>query len=167
MSNRQILEDFMVRGSEELFAAYGVQVARVDRAPASSADEPVAFAGIIGFTGNDARGTLVLAPSQRLLKSSQPTADGHDRDWVGELANQLLGRVKNQLLSCGVEIHMTTPVVIKGQHLSPVPREELQPLWFVGDGVQLAVWLDIELTAGKRLEIGESSTPGEGEAFLF
>src|SRR4030095_1473049 len=99
---------------QELFSRYGVAVHR-----ATEDDQPVSpdflLCSVIGFTGRDVRGTLVLALTEELSGSSNPIAGAHasarsdratQRDWVGELSNQLLGRIKIELLKCGVEIYL-------------------------------------------------------------
>lgn len=167
MSNRAVLDDIVTRSSLELFAAYGLELIRCAEPPPARVAEELVYAGIIGYTGESMRGSLVLAPTAELLERSyQGTSSA--RDWTAELANQLLGRIKNQLLGCGVEIYVTTPVLIRGAHLAPVPRvEELQPHRFVAGTSELMVWFDAEITDGVVLQPGQSSIPAEGETFLF
>ena len=165
MSNQEIIDSIVVGSTEQLFGAYGLGLTRADRVPPGN-EQAVAFAGIVGFTGANLRGTLVLAATSELLTQFHKAAST-DRDWTGELANQLLGRIKNQLLGCGIEIYVTTPVVIRGQHLAPVPRGELQPYRFGSGGHTLVVWFEAEIGEGVTLRPGEAAVPTEGDTFLF
>ena len=66
------------------------------------ADASVDVAGIIGFNASEVRGTLGLAmnPEVAIATRLQATQQDSDEtqmfDWVGELANQLLGRFKTR-----------------------------------------------------------------------
>ena len=158
---------------QELFARYGVAVRR-----ARDDDQPVSpdflLCSVIGFTGRDVRGTLVLALTEELSGLSNPTA-GSDhatqRDWVGELSNQLLGRIKIELLKRGVEIYLNLPAVLLGQHLAPLPRAQLNPLKYTLANGAAAVWIDLDARAGLKIDAAEDSNgdqgPGAGDALLF
>src|SRR5262249_12789054 len=126
--------------------------------------EPVSpdflLCSVIGFSGKDIRGTLVMALTDRLPGLSNPVqnqmrsaaGDPTNRDWVGELSNQLLGRVKIELLRCGVEIYLNLPAVLRGKHLAPLPRHELKPLKFSLQGGAIAVWIEVETRAGFKID---------------
>ena len=114
---------------------------------------------LIGFTGRDVRGTLVLALTEELSGLSNPVAGANpsatggrviQRDWVGELSNQLLGQIKIELLRHGVEIYVNLPAVLQGQHLAPLPRSQLKPLKFTLANGAAAVWIELEAREGDR-----------------
>ena len=162
---RETFDSIVVRSIEELFAAYQVQLV-----PATdvTGTEEVAFAGIIGFTGRSIRGTLVLAPTRSLLESSHHASPGALRDWAGELANQLIGRIKNRLRGYGLEIHVTTPVILKGMSLAPLPRGDLGPYRFASATGSLSVWFDVEV--GEEVRLVACDVPAglvEGDAVIF
>ncbi|MCE9571697.1 MAG: chemotaxis protein CheX [Deltaproteobacteria bacterium] len=121
--------------------------------------------GIIGYSGDDMRGTLLLGASNGALQVSD--ANGQ-RDWLAELTNQLLGRIKNQLLTFGITIYSSTPLVLRGDHLSPMGDSPPPHLFATASGV-IAVWFDSESRPG--LEFAEvadaSATVMEGEAMMF
>jgi CheY-specific phosphatase CheX len=90
----------------------------------------------IGFTGPVLRGALVMTSTRRLVRKVLPAdlaAEGTDpqiADWTGELANQLLRRIKNKLLAYGVVLEMSTPTVFFGlelarKHTGSTVRREL------------------------------------------
>jgi CheY-specific phosphatase CheX len=162
---------------QELFGRYGVAVQR-----ASDEDQPVSpdflLCSVIGFTGRDIRGTLVLALTEELSGLSNPIAGANpgasndrmtQRDWVGELSNQLLGRIKIELLKSNVEIYLNLPAVLLGQHLAPLPRAQLKPLKFTLAKGAAAVWIEVESRPGFKIEAAEAGDPGPaaGDALLF
>ncbi len=174
---RHFLQQMAAAACEELFGRYGVAAHRADET-----EEPVSpeffLCSVIGFSGRDLRGTLVLALTEELSGLSNPIA-GADaglatareirRDWVGELSNQLLGQIKLDLLRYGVEIYMNLPAVLHGQHLAPLPRAQLKPLKFtVANGVA-AVWLELETRPGLKMKTAADADqgPAPGEALLF
>lgn len=85
----------------------------------------VHYFGIIGFTGGRVWGTLLLAMGEEALKKAMPegaeAGDSANRNWISELSNQLLGRIKNLLLRREAEVYLTMPLVLRGEHLSPLP----------------------------------------------
>ena len=162
---------------QELFARYGVAVR-----PAAEDEHPVSpdflLCSVIGFTGRDVRGTLVLALTEELSGVSNPIAGSTpggatdrttQRDWVGELSNQLLGQIKLELLRYGVEIYINLPAVLLGQHLAPLPRAHLKPLKFTLAKGAAAVWMEIETRPGFKLQAAAPQDPGPapGDALLF
>jgi len=82
------------------------------------------LAASIGFAGESIRGMLVLTADRPLVSASLPPevqsrvpTDASLCDWIGELANQLLGRIKNRLLRYGVDFEMSIPSVVQGRNL--------------------------------------------------
>jgi hypothetical protein len=168
---QQLFEDVASAACEELFGRYGVAVRK-----AGDNDDPVSpdflLCAVIGFTGRDVRGTLVLALTEDLYGLSNPVSDPHPsgrRDWVGELANQLLGRIKIDLLRSGIEIYLNLPAVLLGQHLAPLPRNQLKPLKFALAKGAAAVWIEVEARPGLKIEAPkvEDEGPRAGDALLF
>jgi hypothetical protein len=149
----------------ELFGAYGVTL---ERSPAVWREsEERRLCGVIGFVGRRVRGTCLLAANHEPLAESCPP-EGRVRDWVGELANQLLGRLKSKLLTRGIEVALTTPIVIAGVKLEPLPRGNLEPIVFRATSGNVLVWVEVESEAG--LEIGTehiARVGGEGDILLF
>jgi len=133
---------------------------------------------VIGFTGRDVRGTLVLALTEELSGLSNPIVGTNakvttdrviHRDWVGELSNQLLGQIKIDLLRRGVEIYVNLPAVLQGQHLAPLPRRQLKPLKFALANGAAAVWIELETREGFKIEAAtrEGDGPAPGDTLLF
>jgi len=71
------------------------------------------------------RGTLMLATTRSPIEKL--AAGGPIRDWVAELTNQLAGRIKHKLLARGVDILISTPLILRGEHLAPLPAHPITP----------------------------------------
>ena len=114
------------------------------------------LAGVMGFVSERLLGSCLLAGSHDVLMATAPK-DARPRDWVGELANQLVGRLKSKLLGHGVTITMNTPVVLSGISLCPLPRTEVAPTVHSTPAGQLLVWVEIDVdpqfTWGEPLDL--------------
>jgi CheY-specific phosphatase CheX len=147
-----------------LFSHYQVAIAP----SASLPSREVALCGIIGFTGEDLRGSLMLACSREPLELAQAGGEASMRDWLAELTNQLLGRVKNRLLALGTVIHCSTPVVLGGERIAPIPSQPLGHL-FTADGGVVSVWFDTLIRPDFQLSPSDdaSALGREGDTLLF
>lgn len=95
----------------DLFEAYSLKATAAEvQAPA--VDPTV---GVIGFTASKLRGNLALLIPSEVIKVTQSGSD--PMDWAGELTNQYLGRLKNKLISYGVALEISTPLVVSGLSL--------------------------------------------------
>jgi CheY-specific phosphatase CheX len=161
----QVLE-LAVQACKALFSEYGVEVTRIEREKAPKVQ--MLYCGILGFSGDELRGSVVLAATNQTLLDSNPVSGGSARDWIAELVNQFLGRLKLSLLARKVVISLATPVVLRGEHLSLEARGPVIPLWFERpNGDTLGLWLDMETPPGFVLpEATEEQTPEAGE-FTF
>jgi CheY-specific phosphatase CheX len=169
-TNADILESITNEACVALFEAYALSLKRV--AVTMESQEGLMHCGVIGYTGSQIRGTLMLATSSEPVGRTSPSSDASPHEWVGELTNQLLGRIKTRLTRRGVIIHMSTPVVLRGQHLAPVPRSEhdLNPVVFASPAGIVCVWMDAECAKGVVLADMEESLDAameEGTGMLF
>ena len=166
---QRFFEALTIPACRELFAQYGVQLRQVSDEDAPRSPEFLVCA-VISFSGRHLRGTLVLALTEELPSRSNPLSKGGGvRDWVGELSNQLLGRIKMELLCHGVEIYLHLPAVLRGEHLAPLPRKALNPLKFVADTGAVAIWIELEMAPGFKIGGGDGveTGPRSGEALIF
>jgi len=163
---QRLVETSAQEACANLFEAYGVPLEPAD--PNASVEDTLLFTAIIGFSGPGLRGTCILTSTERPLQRSNP-AGGSLRDWIAELVNQLVGRVKNLLLQRGAEVYVTTPVVIRGEHLAPLPRFVLKPQAFAAtDGGKVFLWVEVEADPGFQLSESPIPAPAaEGETLLF
>ena len=94
----------------DLFAAYEVAVAPLPRIARERAPIVPDVSAVVGFTRQQSghqpgRMTLSL-PSLVLSLMKSGTDNALKGDWARELANQLMGRVKNRLLQFGEQLKM-------------------------------------------------------------
>lgn len=150
----------------ELFSAYGVELSPTDNGWELS-DDPV-LSGVMGFVGARLRGTCLLASAAGPLAAACPEG-GRVRDWIGELTNQLVGRLKTKLLTRGIEVALTTPIILSGARLQPVPRGPLLPTVFSSNSGLVLVWIEAE--AAGDVEFGsehpQHPSSNEGDILLF
>lgn len=167
-TNEEIVESLISESCISLFSDYSLPLKRAESKTESS-DTSLLYCGVVGFTGEQMRGAILLATTREPLGRTSPVSDTSFREWIAELSNQLLGRVKNKLMSRGVLLHMSTPVVLRGQHLTPLTANELKPLVFECEGGVVCVWMDAEIVGGIDLNVEQSDTGSisEGEGMLF
>lgn len=169
-----VSEEILCESAVELFEEYGKAIARCEAGTSDSASRGLVLGAAIGFTGEFVRGALAIAIDEELAVALDPLAgqrksDRGSLDWIGELANQMLGRVKNKLLSYNVEIGLSTPIVIEGA--------KLRMFGIVSKGMELSfqsgdhfadVWWDAEVDP--VLVLSKEDAPDvqlEGEMLLF
>jgi CheY-specific phosphatase CheX len=148
----------------ELMAAYGLGLTRIDEPWTESENE--VFSGVMGFVGDTVRGSCLLAAPETAVLAAAPHS-AKARDWVGELANQLVGRVKTKLLAHGVTIALTTPVVLRGVRLSPLPRTHAKPRLFDSPAGRVLVWVEVEVTSAFELGSERLLRVCEGDLLVF
>ncbi|WP_141731768.1 chemotaxis protein CheX [Oligoflexus tunisiensis] len=95
---------------------------------------------IMSFQSNNMQGTAVLGCDAAFLERTYPNFDPSDpdrasllHDWLGELSNLLIGRLKNKLLPYGVTLKLNPPSVIEaseGIFASYATRRDNVKLWF-------------------------------------
>ncbi len=169
LANKSNLDRLVADNCLKLFADY-----RLDMCAGATSelmvDRPFLLCGVIGFTSKHMRGALVLASTNEPLEQTSPDESTSHRDWICELANQLLGRVKNQLLSRKVEVYASTPIALRGEHLSPVLQQRLVAELFTANGGVVCVWMDCEFDADFVLPdsaVEDAAPVPEGDMLLF
>lgn len=143
--------------------------------PRFPADTPVIVA-VLGFTSDEMKGSLLMAADLDWAAATHPTGAEADqqalRDWMGEIANMVLGRVKNRLIRRTVVLNMATPTAIVGRDLDiPSPRTSEQR-WsrFVQEGHQVLARFDVVTSDGYELppeSADAEESAAEGELMLF
>ena len=167
--------DAVVEGAvRALFEGLGIELDVVPAVARTSDD----IGASIGFTSPTLRGAVVLISTRKLVHRALPdevregATDEHIADWMGELANQLLGRIKNKLFPLGVALEMSTPTVIFGIDIA---RKDTRSsvrrfLAFQHQGEPLAVFLDAVAAPDFAFSSPESAVAvgiAEGELALF
>ena len=131
----------------------------------------------IGFASPNLRGSLTMTADRAFVIQSRPAelrdskpSEIEVSDWMGELGNQLLGRLKNRLIAYGVVIDLGTPAVLYGVEIQRhMGRRPVACQRFVlSDGGKLVVHLDADVSEDFQIieDTGAEAMP-EGEVALF
>lgn len=172
-----MIQDTLVECALELFEG-SVQAV----GPVTSVMDEVSLAGqsvlaMIGYGGEHIKGGLLLQASRKVADGLQPEdfrepnpTDAILRDVVGELSNQLLGRMKNKLMQRGVTIIVATPMTALGNELSIDASGPSTSAWHA---VMLSVGpvlLRFDATMGPGFRLAPPAPPpemNEGDMMFF
>lgn len=136
------------------------------------------IAGFIGF-GGEVRGSLMLAGARQFFDSTSPVPGEGGRlteaalyDWTGEMANQLLGRIKRRFCTLGRDFHASTPTAMGGRELGrrfPLRAGVIDLVFGVGGDV-LSVCFEITPPPSGKI-FSDDADPlevsNEGDLVLF
>lgn len=166
--------EHLVDVAEALFGDYGQALTRTSHEREERRRLQVSLGAALGFTSIYVRGVLAVAVEHDLAISMNPLPDGADRpgaaaDWIGEVANQLLGRLKNKLLKHGVDLALSTPFVVEGTDLQIGAKgHSAVKLTFANEAHRAIVWWDMEVDPDLQLGETEGDEPQvEGDLLLF
>lgn len=136
-------------------------------------------AGTIGFTSADLRGAVLMTARRDVLARTWPVelrgrvpSERDVCDWAGELVNQLLGRIKNALVPCGLAIEQSTPTVVTGWrlHRAPASTNVARRYLFEAGGGSIAIYFDAVAARDFSLSEPPGGSPkavAEGDVQLF
>ena len=163
----RLLTRAIVRGVRGLFADYGVSAETLGAGPARPAPFPELWARI-GFDGPGIRGHAVLGAALGPLRRSRPTPTTSERDWLAELINQLMGRVKNEMVRAGIQLQQGLPAIVTAQERG-ADRVDLLQWIFVADGGVISVGVEVEINQAvvPDADLLNWDVPPEGELLLF
>jgi chemotaxis protein CheX len=180
---RAVLETLLVRSALEVLetSTLRFEESGTSTTSATTLDDDgsrPSFAANIGFVGDQLRGCLVVVTTAHVVQSMQPEdlrpfAESEEavRDLLGELANLMLGRLKNQLLKRGAVVLLATPTTMSGRDLR-ISSTEASP-WHVitcSEGTVM-IRLEADLSeCGPLVEVSSSEAEppmDEGEMMLF
>jgi CheY-specific phosphatase CheX len=123
-----------------------------------------AYRGSVALIGPDVRGNCIVTADASALRAAVdlPLAGSALLDWVGEIANQLAGRIKHRLGRRGLNTVLALPVTIVGDiaYLSSTvsdPSGAQVGLTCRRQGVTVDVHLDLDL-ALDRVELPSEHT---------
>ncbi|MFZ5893187.1 MAG: chemotaxis protein CheX [Myxococcota bacterium] len=164
------LRTLLEQSCEELADAYAASSRVVDRrvrvssARRSRLDfSDAALSGALWL--NMSAGFLDTTVRSVLRKGHEPTDDALD-DWACELANQLLGRLKNKLRAFDVGFSLSLPRLLSAEEHLPAAPELVVML----DGASgpFAALLSVRLQPGLHLrEVPDPPSLNEGEFIVF
>ncbi len=156
-------------------SGFAVRVLSLNAPPPKHAND---IAGVIGFAGA-VRGTLMISARSQLFRSTNPAMDNatspsdvDSSDWTGEMANQILGRVKRRFCERGRDFQADPPCAIEGREISRrfPDRAGVVDLALAVGGDLLLICFEVTPPIDGQL-FPEAAQPiavsSEGEMFLF
>ena len=161
-----VLEETIPVATQSVLANHGVNI--IDDSNRVAVYSVVA---VIGFSSDDFGGALGFAAEENFVKNAYGEHDSVLSDsWVGEISNQLVGRVKSSLLSYGIEIRLAIPMVLHGLDIkvrqSEIPLSQYRCNSEHGGS---CVWVDANWDIHQKVQLMETEEQpqGEGELTLF
>jgi CheY-specific phosphatase CheX len=159
----------------ELFASYGMACVEGE---SSGPEAETQLASMIGFSGRNIRGGLAFAADPDLIADLLPVARSAPefelqvRDWLAEMTNQLLGRLKNKVATAAFDFKVGTPACFSGtsvrvRAVAGEPRRV--GLTFRAGNSTVRVHLDVATSGGLSLAAPAGNPPSipEGDVLLF
>lgn len=137
------------------------------------------YSSSLGFSGPAIKGALVVTTYADALAATSPQREFNDKfetadhvDWIGEMANQIVGNLKRILGAYGVNFTLGTPVVVggSGYKLLTAEKGKFHPLSFSVMGHKVKIHVAMELGPEVDLSRGDETAQDQaagGDAFLF
>jgi hypothetical protein len=166
-----LLDGLVQDATRALFNDYNVEM-NLDGTPVAKTLPSINLISMIGFSSEVLSGSLLMALPNEILQHTLPAPESSLADWGGELANQLLGRLKNLLLKYEVAISLSLPVVVTGGGFSlPAKTRPLTRYFsFVSEPGKMFVRMEMELRSDVELVRAAKmadTNMDEGELLLF
>lgn len=171
------IESYVITCVGDLFDAYGMPVEHASGGVAELAGPSVM--AVIGYASDRVRGALLLLTSPTVVMALRPpeavmravVPEDVLRDVLGEFANMLLGRVKNQLLRHALSPFLSTPTTIFGADLKlPAPTSGMS-VWHTFSTPSDDIFVRFDATFEPGFALGPvQETLGllaEGEMVMF
>jgi hypothetical protein len=171
------LREVVVDAARRIFPGCGIEVGEA-REPQEEAPETKRLVAVMGFSGDVLRGSMALVAPMELMRDAYPLplkSNGWELDvfdWSGEIANRLLGRIRNALAERGVEVAPSTPRVLYAERLQAVGsmRRTICTIAFPSKASWIEVWFDALAPEG-RVVLSPADpnrvAPPEGDVLLF
>lgn len=145
---REALQTALLAATRDVFPTAGLEQARFG---IRTENERIA---VLSFHGDNAEGSIGLAVNEEFLVQSHPvpeilsnTNTDELEDWLGELLNRIVGRLKAHLSHQGVDVGMGTPVVLRGASLMVRPQADTRVCAYAFKGADQAyVWSQLRLS---------------------
>lgn len=159
----------VVQAGIELFAAHGISFDSTDtRCGTEAESSECAFLGVAALGGPSFNGSVVLQTNEEFLRHSNTTLSA-PADWMAELANQFVGRIKNRQLRDGISLRRMPPVVVTGNTARlAFPCKGIPLIVLTNRQGSLLIWMNSEpSTDDFQVKEPDDSVLTEGEMVLF
>lgn len=172
MQFSEFIQSTFARGVEE---AASVLSRDLPACPPGDEDQGLRIAAAIGFSGDALTGTLGLVVNTAGLARIETGFELGDfrpkEDCLREASNLVLGHLRRIWLRRGVDVAISTPILIRGFNIEPCGGQG--PGWvqqdFHRDDEHITFWLDAygDPQAVFAPEDSDHSIADQGEVFLF
>ncbi len=126
---------------------------------------------VIGFSGNGFGGALGFAAEKSILKAVNNDEYSTLREgWIGEVSNQLLGRLKNAMLAYGLEFQVAIPMILHGLGIQIRDQSgKIKCFPNTSECGRSCVWLDANWDPNKQLYLAaaDQQPQHEGDTTIF
>lgn len=162
-----LIEEIYLSAVNELVLHYSGQEVVSQRSQSFPIESD--FISILGFGDQDLRGSSVLVATPASVCSLAVGTVDNVLDWIGELNNQIVGRLKNRLAVFGLNPQLGTPMSVSGSDLDLAAVGATPQTWtceWSGHSLCTTLALDIhpQLRLDKNVEIEIAE---EGSLSLF
>jgi CheY-specific phosphatase CheX len=167
----------VVDSARQVFPKCGIPIGE-QRETVEESPSTKRLVAVMGFSGGSLRGSLALVAPVEVMKAAYPLPLPAAQweldvfDWSGEVANRLLGRIKNALAERGVEVEPSTPRVLHADSLHAVgtTRRMICSIAFLTKESWIEVWFDA-ITGQEHSLLSPPDpsrvAPPEGDILLF
>jgi hypothetical protein len=172
---RSTLVQALCESWTELFDGQNMSLSD-DTSELSPGDETPRISSCISFVSENVKGGLALHLPIEVLQKSHPTNPGKASeseltDWSGELANQLVGRLKNKLLRYSLTLMVGIPAIMKRVNKKVLCTRAAVGSWHRFDCGEHPCHLKFESVIEPGIELkmaADDEMPAdEGETMLF
>jgi hypothetical protein len=168
LQHRERIREIARKACQAMLAHYGLPLRSV---PVVAADPgQLHHFGVMTFAGKGLRGRLILGASSGPLTASNPAPRAAIGAWISELSNQLVGRIKNQLLLHALEIEIGTPVSVRDVHVPELTARTPPAAAWQAAGGGICIWLDLKVSRGFYMTDRPDPSragPRESDTILF
>ena len=173
---KHFIRDALLASVTELFAWYGSPCVIVPDAPESETADGVELGSVIGFRGRGVCGGFAFVAPLPLIVALLPVprdatqTDMQLRDWGAEIANQIVGRLKNKLNARSLDFDAGTPVCFTGKSIRLVFLPDMQGLSLSFRVGETAVRIHLDCSIAEEIAYANAehlAIVPEGELLLF
>lgn len=171
---RTAIDTILQSSAVELFHSQGVAVAPLRPAPLGTQQRFYDWVGLIHFEAANLSGVLTVSVPMAIWSSRETTVSAPSdaetlADWHRELANQLMGRIKNRLLKFQLVMRPRLPSALSGAALELHRKRSASEVLYRFRALRgdILVVVDAPLERAILAYAGDAQIAREGELILF
>lgn len=166
MSSTDVLDAIIPAVSVELFHSLGIAAAPMPPAPGPARVEIPELVALGTFSAPGCVGSLYIGCPPGVVQLAQEALDAvlPPEDWIRELTNQLMGRVKRRFLQFGVAVETGLPALTNSSALKQLDGRTYSFRTLRGT---IVVILDAEIDRQRLVYRDDVKLRAEGDIILF